>query len=561
MVVLSASILSNRGSKALVSRQFVEMNRLRVEGLLAAFPKLMGHSKQHTFVETDAVRYVYHPLENGMYLLLITTKASNIVEDLGTLRLLAKVVPDVTGSVSEHAINEHAFEIIFAFDEVLTTGGYKEDVSPSTIRTNLEMHSHEEEMALMLKKSKEDAAKEQMQQQAKAIKDRQMAALRDNLMNGGGMGGGGGAGRPQGGMVGFGGGGPGAGASGGGFDMFGQQGGGGGGAGGMGGGPGMGGGMSDNPYANLGKSNEPEPEAPKVVAKGMKLGGIGGNKKKDNLMAGMLAEDNLMGGGNAADPFGLGLAAPAAPVPAAPSAPATIFVEEKITVQMTREGAIESSEVKGTITYTANTDAGTMANVAVNKSVYGSKCGSGWSFATHPKVDKKVYEQNGVLSIKGGKGFPLNRPVGILRWTYNGEDSAPFTVNCWPEDEGGSINVNMEFELQRNDAVITDVNILFPLGSTDAPAIESIDGQYKHDPNTGMMCWHHDVIDANNSTGSLEFTVPGSSVDAFFPVQIAFTSQSLLCPMEIVSLTNATNGSAIPNNMSVRVVPDSYQCV
>lgn len=559
MVVLSASILSNRGSKALVSRQFVEMNRLRVEGLLAAFPKLMGHSKQHTFVETDAVRYVYQPLENGMFLLLITTKASNIVEDLGTLRLLAKVVPDVTGSLSEHAINEHAFEIIFAFDEVLTTGGYKEDISPSTIRTNLEMHSHEEEMALMLKKSKEDAAKEQMQQQAKAIKDRQMAALRDNLMNGGGMGGGG---RPQGGMVGFGGGGgQGGGGAGGGFDMFGQQPGQGGG--GMGGGNNGMGGMSDNPYANLGKSNAaPEPEAPKVIAKGMKLGGIGGiNKKKDNLMAGMMAEDNLMGGGNAADPFGLGLAAPAAaPAPAAPSAPATMLVEEKITVNMTREGAIESSEVKGTITYTANTDAGTMANIAVNKSVYGAKCGSGWSFATHPKVDKKVYENSGVLCIKGGKGFPLNRPVGILRWTYNGEDSAPITVNCWPEDEGGSINVNMEFELQRNDAVITDVNILFPLGSTDAPAIESIDGQYKHDPNTGMMCWHHDVIDANNATGSLEFSIAGSNVDAFFPVQIAFTSQSLMCPMEIVSLTNSTNGSAIPNNMTVRVVPESYQC-
>eukprot|EP00581_Thalassiosira_minuscula_P013940 CAMPEP_0183713950 /NCGR_PEP_ID=MMETSP0737-20130205/8667_1 /TAXON_ID=385413 /ORGANISM="Thalassiosira miniscula, Strain CCMP1093" /LENGTH=551 /DNA_ID=CAMNT_0025942835 /DNA_START=51 /DNA_END=1706 /DNA_ORIENTATION=+ len=551
MVVLSASILSNRGSKALVSRQFVEMNRLRVEGLLAAFPKLMGHSKQHTFVETDAVRYVYQPLENNMFLLLITTKASNIVEDLGTLRLLAKVVPDVTGSISEHAINEHAFEIIFAFDEVLTTGGYKEDISPSTIRTNLEMHSHEEEMALMLKESKEAAAREQMQAQAKAIKDRQMAQLRDNLMSGGA-----GGNRPQTGMVGFGGGGPPAPGSQ--FDMFGQ-------GGAMGGGPGQDAGgfgaQSDNPYANLGKSNEPEPEAPKVVAKGMKLGGVGGKKKKDSLMAGMLAEDNLSGG-NAADPFGLGLGAPAVAAPAAPSAPATVVVEEKVLVQMSREGEVKSSEIKGTITYTANTDAGTMANVAVNKAVYSSQCSSGWSFATHPKVDKKTYEKSGVLALKGGKPYPIGRPVGILRWNYSGEDSAPFTVNCWPEDEGsGAINVNMEFELQRDDAVITDVNILFPLGSTDPPAIESIDGQYKHDPNTGMMCWHHDVISADNASGSLEFSVAGHDVDVFFPVQIAFTSQSLMCPVEITSLTDTSTGAAIPNNMTVRVVPEMYQCV
>jgi len=67
------------------------MTRSRVEGLLASFPKLMGIGKQHTFVETESVRYVYQPLEK-LYMLLMTTKASNILEDLETLRLFAKVV-------------------------------------------------------------------------------------------------------------------------------------------------------------------------------------------------------------------------------------------------------------------------------------------------------------------------------------------------------------------------------------------------------------------------------------------------------------------------------------
>ncbi len=77
--MLSAAICTKNG-KTLVSRQFVEMTRIRIEGLLAAFPKLRGTgAKQHTYVETENVRYLYHPLEQ-MVLLLITNRSSNIVE-------------------------------------------------------------------------------------------------------------------------------------------------------------------------------------------------------------------------------------------------------------------------------------------------------------------------------------------------------------------------------------------------------------------------------------------------------------------------------------------------
>lgn len=76
---------------ALVSRQYVDMSRSRIEGLLAAFPKLVGIGKQHTYVETENVRYVYQAIE-VLYLLVITNKQSNIIEDLDTLRLLSKLV-------------------------------------------------------------------------------------------------------------------------------------------------------------------------------------------------------------------------------------------------------------------------------------------------------------------------------------------------------------------------------------------------------------------------------------------------------------------------------------
>ena len=76
--------------KVLLARQFVEMTRMKVENHLATFPKLVGTERQHNTVETAEVRFVYQPVES-LYLLILTNKQSNIVEDLETLRLFTKV--------------------------------------------------------------------------------------------------------------------------------------------------------------------------------------------------------------------------------------------------------------------------------------------------------------------------------------------------------------------------------------------------------------------------------------------------------------------------------------
>lgn len=90
MVVISVSVISKVG-KPLVARQYRDISRVRLEGLLSAFPKLMDPKSQHTFVETDSVRYVYQSLDQ-LFLVLITTKTSNIVEDLETLQLFSRIV-------------------------------------------------------------------------------------------------------------------------------------------------------------------------------------------------------------------------------------------------------------------------------------------------------------------------------------------------------------------------------------------------------------------------------------------------------------------------------------
>lgn len=95
MVVISASIC-NKNGKILMARQFIPITRLKLEEYMANFPKLIESGmnpsltlpgKQCTHIETESIRYVYLPIEK-LYLILITNKNSNIIEDLEVIRQL-----------------------------------------------------------------------------------------------------------------------------------------------------------------------------------------------------------------------------------------------------------------------------------------------------------------------------------------------------------------------------------------------------------------------------------------------------------------------------------------
>ncbi|KAI3743475.1 hypothetical protein L1987_61185 [Smallanthus sonchifolius] len=141
------------------------MSRIRIEGLLAAFPKLVGSGKQHTYVETENVRYVYQPID-VLYLLLVTNKQSNILEDLDTLRLLSKVVPEYSPSLDEEGICKNA--LIFAFDEVISLG-HKENVTVAQVKQYCEMESHEERLHKLVLQSKINETKDVMKRKANEI--------------------------------------------------------------------------------------------------------------------------------------------------------------------------------------------------------------------------------------------------------------------------------------------------------------------------------------------------------------------------------------------------------
>ena len=89
-------------------------------------------------------------------MVLVTNKNSNILQDIDTLQLFARVVADncrSSTSIDEKSVSRVAFELLSIFDEIITCG-YREDVSLTQIRTILEMESHEEKVQAEIDKVK-----------------------------------------------------------------------------------------------------------------------------------------------------------------------------------------------------------------------------------------------------------------------------------------------------------------------------------------------------------------------------------------------------------------------
>lgn len=127
----------------------------------------MGTGKQHTYVETQAVRCVYQPIE-ALYLLVVTNKQSNILEDLEMLRLLSKLVPEHSPSLDEEGVCSAVFDLVKAFDEAISLVN-KENVTVAQVKQYCEMDNHEERLHKLVMQSKINDTKDHMRQRVTEI--------------------------------------------------------------------------------------------------------------------------------------------------------------------------------------------------------------------------------------------------------------------------------------------------------------------------------------------------------------------------------------------------------
>ncbi len=302
----------------------------------------------------------------GLYLLLVTNKQSNILEDLDTLRMLSKIVPEFAGAPEEEAICRAAFDLIFAFDEVIAQG-HKENITVQQVKQNCEMESHEEKLHKMIIQSKINDTKDHMKRKAMEIEKTKMETRKmggsDKAMGG----------FVSGGMSGFNAGPANARPP-----------------------------ADDTPSFNPPSTNTSGSGARPAAKKGMQLGK---SAKGAASILETLAKEGEAVELESSKPMMSSSAAAAAA--AYTGEPVFINVEEKLFVTLNKEGGLENMEVQGTMSLVVKSEEDAFVKVAIS-----SGANKGFQFKTHPNIDKGIYTSDNVLGLKDpSRPFPTGEAV------------------------------------------------------------------------------------------------------------------------------------------------------
>ena len=123
------------------------------------------------------------PLDQ-LYIVLITNKNSNILQDIDTLQLFSRIVSEYCRSSDVKEITRQRFELILVFDEVISLG-HRENINLGQIKTISSMESNDERIQAEIQKNKEREAKEESKRKAQMM-DLKKAEARQNARRGGG---------------------------------------------------------------------------------------------------------------------------------------------------------------------------------------------------------------------------------------------------------------------------------------------------------------------------------------------------------------------------------------
>lgn len=555
------------------------MTRGRVEGLYASFSKLIQAPQsaavkaddQFTILENETVRYLYQTLdagaaasangrENLLYLVVVTTVYSNIIEDAAVLQNLYKLVNYITSSALQsegqmtmmRVLSERFFDIVHGFDLVITPHGLLNEsvVNLNIINTILEMDSMDEKIAQRDEENKTAAARQLAKQKAAFFRAQQHSAAHSVGPSA--------YGRP---MGGFGGGGmspssvPRPAAT----------------------GPST---SASSAAMNSSSNVAPAPKGKGLVLsskKGLQLGA-------PKTTAPAAAPVTAAASSNARSSTAPAAAAAAATAPSSSGQDLDVKIVEQLSVEMNQDATLNSIQMRGELSLCAQTeDAGFAAVQLVDTGAV-----AGAQFKTHPQIDKDMWGNSHVVCGKGDRPFPVGHDITVLKWMYSGDATSqvqpPLNITCWPTASRESILMTIEYEV--SDACVgsmKNIALVMPLPpeiasvqERDSDVIEIGEVQdgteFVYDGEKGGMVWHIGNADsADKKNGSIEFSInleriPGDVdfnvvLQQLFPMHVSFdidgTAASPISPLAVDSVTqrhDASHTISFSQISSVKVV-------
>jgi len=164
-MVAFSSLICTKNAKIMFARQFVKMSRMELEEHVVHFTRNIESCKENSTFESEKARYIFIPIES-LYLVLLTDKESNLIEDIEIIKLIYRLIQDICGSISEQTIIENSFDLMMGIDDIVNMG-YRDAVNIPQIKQFMLMDSLDEKEFRKIQEQKENLVKKQMQEKAR----------------------------------------------------------------------------------------------------------------------------------------------------------------------------------------------------------------------------------------------------------------------------------------------------------------------------------------------------------------------------------------------------------
>ena len=168
-MVAIAVVIATKSASILISRLFVPLSKAKLDTFVSQFFSKLNVADQSTLIQGESVNFLFKPLDSSFFMILITTKDSNIVSDIQSLNLAAHILSDTCHPLSLESIEKNAFEIVFAIDEVFPLLLIKEIPTASNVLSHLAMDSANEKVEELITKDKEKEAKLKAKEKIKQL--------------------------------------------------------------------------------------------------------------------------------------------------------------------------------------------------------------------------------------------------------------------------------------------------------------------------------------------------------------------------------------------------------